>query len=62
MRDLNPNAQVLMIGMDTDENALVRVARADVSGCERVLADERIFAERCVGRRGNRCDAACITR
>lgn len=32
MRDLNPNAQVLMIGMDVDEGAFLRAVRAGVSG------------------------------
>jgi DNA-binding NarL/FixJ family response regulator len=32
MRDLNPNVQVLMIGMDADECAFVRAVRAGVSG------------------------------
>jgi two-component system NarL family response regulator len=32
MRDLNPNAQVLMIGMDADEGAFLRAVRAGVSG------------------------------
>jgi DNA-binding NarL/FixJ family response regulator len=32
MRDLNPNAQVLVIGMDADECAFLRAVRAGVSG------------------------------
>jgi len=32
MRDLNPNVQVLMIGMDVDESAFLRAVRAGVSG------------------------------
>jgi DNA-binding NarL/FixJ family response regulator len=32
MRDLNPKAQVLMIGMDADEGAFLRAVRAGVSG------------------------------
>jgi DNA-binding NarL/FixJ family response regulator len=32
MRDLNPNAQVLMIGMDADQSAFLRAVRAGVSG------------------------------
>jgi len=32
MRDLNPNAQDFMIGMDVDEGAFLRAVRAGVSG------------------------------
>ncbi len=32
MRDLNPNAQVLMVGMDPDEGAFLRAVRTGVSG------------------------------
>jgi DNA-binding NarL/FixJ family response regulator len=32
IRDLNPNAQVLMVGMDVDESAFLRAVRAGVSG------------------------------
>jgi DNA-binding NarL/FixJ family response regulator len=32
VRDLNPNAQVLLIGMDADECAFLRAVRAGVSG------------------------------
>ena len=32
IRDLNPNAQALMIGMDVDEGAFLRAVRAGVSG------------------------------
>jgi DNA-binding NarL/FixJ family response regulator len=32
MRDLNPNAQVLLVGMDEDEGAFLRAVRAGVGG------------------------------
>jgi DNA-binding NarL/FixJ family response regulator len=32
IRDLNPNAQVLMVGMDVDESAFLRAVRVGVSG------------------------------
>jgi DNA-binding NarL/FixJ family response regulator len=32
MRDLNPNAHVLMIGMGADEGTFLRAVRADIRG------------------------------
>jgi DNA-binding NarL/FixJ family response regulator len=57
MRDLNPNAQVLMIGMDADEGAFVRAVRAGVSGylLHDASAADVVTAIRAVARREAVC-------
>jgi DNA-binding NarL/FixJ family response regulator len=52
MRNLNPNAQVLMIGMDADEGTFLRAVRAGVSGflLHEASAGDLIAAIRAVAR------------
>jgi DNA-binding NarL/FixJ family response regulator len=52
MRDLNPNAQILMIGMDADEGTFLRAVRAGVSGylLHEASAADLITAIRAVAR------------
>jgi DNA-binding NarL/FixJ family response regulator len=52
MRDLNPNAQVLVIGMDGDKGAFLRAVRAGVSGylLHAASAAELVAAIRAVAR------------
>lgn len=57
MRDLNPNAQVLMIGMDADEGTFLRAVRAGVYGylLHEASAADLIVAIRAVARREAVC-------
>jgi DNA-binding NarL/FixJ family response regulator len=57
MRDLNPNAQVLMIGMDADEGTFLRAVRAGVRGylLHEASAADLIAAIRAVARREAVC-------
>ena len=57
MHDLNPNAQILMIGMDADEGAFLRAVRAGVSGylLNEASAADLIAAIRAVSRREAVC-------
>jgi DNA-binding NarL/FixJ family response regulator len=57
MRDLNPNTQVLMIGMDADEGAFLRAVRAGVSGylLHEASAADVVAAIRAVARREAVC-------
>jgi DNA-binding NarL/FixJ family response regulator len=59
IRDLNPKAQVLMIGMDTDECAFIRAVRAGVSGylLNEASAVDVIAAIRAVARGESVCPA-----
>jgi two-component system NarL family response regulator len=52
VRDLNPKAQILMVGMDTDEAAFLKAVRAGVSGylLNETSAVELIAAIRAVAR------------
>lgn len=60
MRDLNPNAHILMIGMDADEGAFLRAVRAGVSGylLHEASAANVVAAIRAVARR----EAVCPSR
>ena len=57
VRDLNPNAQVLMIGMDADEGTFLRAVRAGVRGylLHEASAADLIAAIRAVARREAVC-------
>ncbi len=57
MRDLNPNAQVLMVGMDPDEGAFLRAVRTGVSGylLHEASPADLIAAIRAVARREAVC-------
>lgn len=57
MKDLNPNTQILMIGMDADESAFLRAVRAGVSGylLHEASATDVVTAIRAVARREAVC-------
>jgi DNA-binding NarL/FixJ family response regulator len=57
MRDLNPNARVLMIGMDADESAFLKAVRTGVSGylLHEASPADLIAAIRAVARREAVC-------
>jgi DNA-binding NarL/FixJ family response regulator len=57
MRDLNPNAQVLLIGMDADQGAFLRAVRWGARGylLHEALAADLISAIRAVARREAVC-------
>ena len=57
MRDLNPNARILMVGMDADEGAFLRAVRAGVSGylLHEASPADLIAAIRAVARREAVC-------
>jgi DNA-binding NarL/FixJ family response regulator len=59
IRDLNPSARVLMIGMDADEGAFLRAVGAGVHGylLHEASAADLIAAIRAVARREAVCPA-----